>query len=283
MRHLAAAALVATSVAVALCPADRGASVEPAGAAATPADADLHATLQRSRLFETQRSLRVSVWYEGDHDVRLESVQLDTPLFETVTAQTRDPVVHAGGRIVAMPVQFGTARCDAEEAPPRLVVGIDGTEQAIPLGESPVGLLADLHGEECAVAAVREVVDVRFGDDWERVDSKTIEGTVELEQRRPGTTASVEDVLGNVIFDADADARSDPLMAVDDDEPSATIGLTVNASRCDPHALTEYKRTFILVAMVGVGDDEPLRVDIVADEGTPARQAMEELLPACLE
>jgi hypothetical protein len=73
---------------------------------------------------------------------------------------------------------------------------------------------------------------------------------------------------------------AEPWAAVDDDTPTASVPLRVEASRCDPHALTEYKRTFILVASVQVGDDDPVRVDVTA-EG-PAHDALGVLLEACL-
>jgi len=35
-----------------------------------------------------------------------------------------------------------------------------------------------------------------------------------------------------------------PVVTVDDDQPTASTEVTISAARCDPHALTEYKRTF---------------------------------------
>jgi hypothetical protein len=67
-------------------------------------------------------------------------------------------------------------------------------------------------------------------------------------------------------------------------EPSARMPVVVTAGRCDPHAVAEYKRTFVFTAWVRVGgddgDDDPVRVDIAA-EGA-ARRALEDLLTGCL-
>jgi hypothetical protein len=88
-------------------------------------------------------------------------------------------------------------------------------------------------------------------------------------------------VAGNVIFSAGTTADAPAALRVSDDVPSAATGLVVRAARCDPHALTEYKRTFILTARVRVGDADPVRVDLPA-EGA-ARRTLEALLTQCLE
>jgi hypothetical protein len=67
---------------------------------------------------------------------------------------------------------------------------------------------------------------------------------------------------------------------VSNDRPSASAPITITASRCDPHALIEYKRTFIFTASIQMDSAEPARVDIKA-EGA-ARRALEDLLTSCL-
>ena len=55
--------------------------------------------------------------------------------------------------------------------------------------------------------------------------------------------------------------------------------IAITAARCDPHALIEYKRTFIFTAYVAVDDGEPARVDF-RPRAAPA--ALEELLRSCM-
>jgi hypothetical protein len=282
MPPVAALALAATCAIVAMCPADRDDAGGLAGA--TPrAEHDLRATLQRSRLFETRRALEVLVRNDGDHEVRFGAVQLGSPLFEPVAPQPRDPVLRPGDAAVSMPLQFGTADCDAvADGPPQLVAGIGGHEVRIDLAESPDDVLAKLHASECAVTAAREGADLRLGDDWEQTGPRTVEGEVEMAQRRSGVTTTVEGLEGNVIFTLEAltdDAA--PLLEVSDDSPSAAVGVAITASRCDPHALIEYKRTFTFVALVDVGADRPLRVDIKAEGDT--LHLLEDVLRACIE
>jgi hypothetical protein len=284
MRHVVAAALAATCAVVALCPADQGEAGGQGRATTASALAGdshgVHATLQRSRLFETQRALRLAVRSDGDRDVHVDAIQLTSPLFSPVAPQPRDPVVPAGGGSVAMPLQFGDARCDeAPDGPALVTIDAGGDQLVVPLDESPAGLLADLHADECAVAAVLDDAELRLGDDWERTAPRTVVGDVEVVQRRPGTTVTVAGLEGNVIFALGAADGSVPF-AVSDDRPTAVAAVTLTAARCDPHALIEYKRTFTFVALVDVGADVPLRVDVEAEGDT--RDLLQELLQACI-
>jgi hypothetical protein len=281
MRHVAVAVLAASCAAVVLCPADRA---ETTSAAAATEATELRATLQRSRLFETQRALRLALGTTGEADVAVESVQLRSPLFEPMPPQARDPVVDGGGAPVAMPLDFGEPSCDGDaEGPADVVVGVGGEEVAVPLDESPPGLLADLQAAECAVVAVREDADLRLGDTWARIGPRTAAGEIEVAQRREGATVTVTGLEGNVIFHlatAEPDAGPGPVLEVSDEQPTDRIAVTLTASRCDPHALIEYKRTFVYVALVDVGEDRPLRVDLTAEGDT--KRLLEDLLAACI-
>jgi hypothetical protein len=249
-----------------------------AGEAAVTSDSDLHATLQRSTLFETRRSLLLTVSHGGDSDLRVGTIQLDTPLFEPVPEE-RDARLRAGGR-VGMPLPFGEPRCEDEaDEPAVLVAEIDGDEVRLAIEERPANLLAALHDGECAAAAVLADVELRLGDAWEPTEPRTVAGRLEVGQREDGVTATVEEVLGNVIFTVRTD-EADPVIEVSDDRRSADVGVAITASRCDPHALIEYKRTFIFTASVRVGDDEPVEVDVQA-EGD-ARRVLEDLLTSCI-
>ena len=84
-----------------------------------------------------------------------------------------------------------------------------------------------------------------------------------------------------MIFSVSTDDALGCELQVTDDRPSAVGGaIAITAARCDPHALIEDKRTFILTGRVRVGGDEPARADVVADGS--ARRALHELLTACI-
>jgi hypothetical protein len=278
MRRGTVGVLVLLCALVVVCPADIGRATGAAG------DGELRALLQPSRLFETRGALRVDVSNVGDEDVRITSLRLDSPLYEPQDPQPRDPVLEAGGGTVVMPVLLGEPVCDAETAgPARLVLGVAGGEVAVPLDERPEDLLTDRHAAACAVVEVRSQADLRMGDDWERTAERTVTGEFELAQRQPGVELEVVGLEGNVIFSlATEDAADDgsPVLAVDDDHPTDAVGASITASRCDPHALIEYKRTFTFVALVDTGGETPLRVDVTAEGET--RRLLEDVLQACL-
>jgi hypothetical protein len=79
---------------------------------------------------------------------------------------------------------------------------------------------------------------------------------------------------------ADNTGAAGSALEVSDDTPAVSGPIAITASRCDPHALIEYKRTFILSAYVALNGGERSRVDITAQGG--ARRALEELLRSCI-
>jgi hypothetical protein len=250
---------------------------------------DLEATLQRSTLFETQRALNLTVRSSpselsgGDEEIRIRSIRLDSPRFAAVEPQERNARLRENDPTVVMPLRYGEAQCgDGAEGPAELVAEVDGEEVRLPLDEHPSDMLASLQANECAAARVFEDVSLRFGDEWQRTEPRTVEGWLSLAQREPGVRAVVDELVGNVIFGlaAPEGSASGPGLAVSDDRPSARIRVRIHAARCDPHALIEYKRTFTFSVWIRVGDRDPALVDVKA-EG-PAHEALERLLAACI-
>jgi hypothetical protein len=242
----------------------------------------LEVTLRRSTLFETHRALSLSVRNGEAEDVAIGTIQLDSPLFEPVDPDDRDARVRSE-RTASLPLPFGTAACDGEaDGPAELVVEVDGETERVPITESPSDLLATLQGNECAEAAIDEQLDLALDAGWERTGPTTIEGTFEIAQATDGVAAEIEQMEGNVIFHvaAEGDDGDGPWLTVDDDEPTARGTITIEASRCDPHALLEFKRPFVIFGYVSVGDADPVRYDIEAQG--EARRAMGELMSGCM-
>jgi hypothetical protein len=284
---IAVAALFAVAVG---CSGDDDAGTRSEAGTAAPAgegetgsgepQASITATLQRSTLFETHRSLRLTVTNGGDDDLEIAAVQLDSALFELAPPQVRDVPVAASDR-VAIPLPFGTPQCgDVADEQPEVIAMIAGEDVRLAIEERPDGLLSELRDIECAASAVLASVDLRLGDTWNRTEPRTIEGEIELDQRSSGATAVLEEVRGNVIFTVSSSDAVGSAIEVSDDTPSASGPIAITASRCDPHALIEYKRTFILSAYVALNGGERTRVDITAEGG--ARRALEELLRSCM-
>jgi hypothetical protein len=70
-----------------------------------------------------------------------------------------------------------------------------------------------------------------------------------------------------------------PIVRVGDDEPSAAAPVTINADRCDPHALAEVKRPFVFLGWVTIGDGAAVPVEL--EPTGPARVALEDLFATC--
>jgi hypothetical protein len=244
---------------------------------------ELDASIARSTLFETHRAFALTVRSDGEVDVHIRSIQLDSPRFAAVEPQSRIARLRPGDPTVVMPLRFGDPRCsDDTDGPAELVADVDGQEVRIALDESPADLLESLQASECAAARVQASVDLRFGDRWERTGPRTVAGELELAQHDRGgdVTAVVDELVDNVIFTIEGDGVAQHRLAVSDSQPSVTVGVRINAARCDPHALIEYKRTFIFRARVRLGDGDPTLVDLEA-EG-PGHRALEDLLAACI-
>lgn len=301
-RHRAGVAVLAVAVGLAACGDDDDTS----GGAASDTDTALTATVQRSTLFETRGALRLSVRNTGSDEVEIGTVQLSSPLFEPVEPEARDALLDPGGRPVVLPLRLGPADCaggdgsgdedssgegsgdETQGDDPRggaeLIATVDGDERRIPLELEPSGLLAEMQGAECEAAAVVADVELRLGDEWTAAGPRALTGELLVSQRQAGVTAELDEVLGNVIFSLAADSEipaGQPWLTVDDATTSAGVPVRIRAARCDPHALIEYKRTFIFVAVVAVDGADPVRVDVTAEDG--ARDALEDLLESCLE
>jgi len=278
----AAVAVAAVAVAALLVLAvrdDRGGTPDRVGDEAAAPAADVQATLRRSSLFEPVRALALDLSSGGG--VAVDAVRLDSPLFAPVPAEARGTALRLDAAPVTVPLPFGAAVCDdPADRPTEIVATAGGREVRVAVEEEPTGVLASIHDRECAVAAVRDAVELRLRDGWARTADRTAAGPFEVVQRHAGADATVEEVRGNVIFTVDPPPAGGPLAAVDDGRPGAAPTITISASRCDPHALIEYKRTFIFAAWVALGDGPAVRVDVVA-EGS-ALAALTELREACL-
>lgn len=288
MRRLVRTSVAATLLLIAGCGSDDAtsgappSSTEPAETTLVEEPAPvggLLATIATNRLYAVHRGFGLGLRNVGDTPVVVDEIQLDSPLFEPVPLSAEEVLLQPTGRRFVLPLPYGEARCD-EPAPTftAVVVLETGEELRVPAIEEHPGTVERLHARECGAAAVRERVDLRFGDDWTR-DGNDIHGELVLEQRHPGDPVAVEDAAGNVIFTIRVDDDEPPILRVTDYEPVATVPITISADRCDPHALAEVKRLYLFVAWAAVGDAEPVPMDL--EPTGAARAAVENLFETC--
>jgi hypothetical protein len=124
---------------------------------------------------------------------------------------------------------------------------------------------------------VLERVEITFGDDWVQ-EGITASGELHLEQRHPGEPVAIDDAVGNIIFTLITE-EAHPVVEVSDDEPVATVPVTISADRCDPHAVAEFKTPFLFLSWATVGEADPVPVPLQLTGA--ARTALEQLIATC--
>jgi hypothetical protein len=253
------------------------ASAEPAadGPAATttagptiPAVPGIEAEAVRQRTDEALGDqVQVRITDTGDEPFTVTSVALDSPGFVPVAPRGTSTEFEPG-RVIDLPVKFGEPRCDvaAEPAAARLtVVRPDGTTEdlRVPLAAE---VMTRIHGEECAVLALLELVSVDVVELADEDDAVT--GQLRLTRREGNDPVTVSRVGRSVILDVTADELPDEL-AGDADELSTPVRFT--SATCDPHALAETKKPYVFPLEVTVGNGEPVVMDLPVDEALQQR------------
>jgi hypothetical protein len=253
-------------------------STEPAPEPQPQPVSGLVAEIGTNRLYAVDRAFGLALHNLSDEPIVVEAMQLDSPLFAFAPPTERRVTLSPGRRLV-LALPYGEVRCDDEPGPTfPVAVTLEGGEVVhLDAAEEYDGAVARLHERECAAADVLERVDISFGEAWVQ-DGIATTGELRLEQRHAGEPVAIDDAVGNVIFTlVVADAH--PVLAVSDDEPSATIPVTIRADRCDPHAVAEFKTPYLFLSWVTVGDGDPVPVPLELTGA--ARQALETLIATC--
>ena len=237
----------------------------------------LVADLGTNRLYVVDRAFGLGLRNIGDVPVAVQAMQLDSPQFATLPATPREVTISPGRRLV-LPLPYGEVRCElAPDVTFGVTLVVDGEALHLDAVEEFDGAVARFHGRECGAADVRERVSITFGDEWTQ-DGIEITGELRLEQRHPGEPVAIDDAVGNVIFTLVLE-QARPVLRVSDEAPSASMRVTISADRCDPHAVAEFKRPYVFLSWVAVGDGEPVPVELELTGG--ARAALDRLIAAC--
>jgi hypothetical protein len=237
------------------------------------------AELGTNRLYTVNRALGLALRNVGDEPVVVRHVQLVSDQFEPLPVTDREVTLQPTGRRFVLPLPYGEVRCDVEPTDTFdvLVIVDDGEELRLEATEEYAGAVGRLHARECAAADVLDRVDIAFGDEWTQ-DGFTTSGELTMTQRHAGEPVAIDDAVGNVIFTLVLD-EAHPVLRVSDEEPTASVPVTISADRCDPHAVAEFKRPYVFLSWVSVGDGEPVPVELVLTGA--ARQALVDLIAAC--
>ncbi|GAB3361274.1 hypothetical protein [Modestobacter lapidis] len=264
---LVAAGLVATGCSGGAAPS---AGTPTATVSALPAVPGIEAEAVRLRTDEAVGGqLQVRVTDTGTTPFTVTAVAIDSPGFAPLPAEpvsaTFDP-----GRTIDLPTPFGPARCAAgpEPAAARLtVVRADGAvaELRVPLTG---GTLTQLHAEECALAAVREVVGIALADLAPAPGGTRLTGAVVLSRRAGGEPIAVTALARSVLLDAVPDEELPATLGPDADR--LRLPVTFEPATCEPHVLAEAKKPFVFPLTVVVGGSDGVAVDLPVDGGQRA-------------
>jgi hypothetical protein len=284
MRRSIGVMVIAAALASGACAADGGSTGDrttttTTSSTAPPPVEGLTATVGTNRLYQPRRELGLALANHGDAPKVVTGVRLATELFEPTPLARREVVLQPGGRRLVLPLPYGAARCGGDPAArfEALLVLDDGRELAVPAPEEYDGAVERLHARECAAAEVLQAVEISFEGTWPR-EGNSVSGTLSMSQRSPGAEAVMEDVVGNVIFTVRA--RSDePILRTGDGHRRDAVPVTITADRCDSHAVAEFKRPFVFLSWIRLGDGSAAPVELELDGR--AREALEELLASC--
>ena len=237
------------------------------------------AEVGESRLFGTRDQLRLGLTNDGGAPVAVATVQLDSPLFETVAPNLRDTVL-APGQTVSIPLDHGDVDCTVDVPDgAHVAVVADGVDRRLVATPPSGAALARVHAAACAAVATAAAVGVGFEDVWEPAGPAAAAGHLVLEQRAAGTTAELDDVRGSVVFTLTTGDTTDGPLVVDDDMTTARLPVVVTAARCDAHALIESKKTYVFTALLALDGGEVRPVTFRAEGET--RRIFESLIVDC--
>lgn len=215
--------------------------------------------------------------------VAVTSVQIEWPGFASV-APTERSVQVAPGQRVDLPTPLGSVVCATEVTPSFSTGSVivttdpgDGTTLTVraPLLADAQPALDNVWTKGCTRQRLLDRVGLAYDTPWLRSDPGGVpSATADLLITRRDTTEpiSVTGVDGSVLlFVNPAAPLPNPGSTVAADATAATTPIVVTgAGRCDGHALSDSKKTYVFQVLVQVGDDAPVGIDLpVPDADRP--------------
>jgi hypothetical protein len=210
---------------------------------------------------------QVRITDTGDQPFTVTSVALDSPGFEPLPPKQLT-ANFAPGRIIDLPTKFGPVVCDSDVQPAdvqpagaRITVvrpGAAPEELLVPLAGD---VLALIHGEECAVRAVEEVVDIAVTGLHEEGDD--LVGVIELARRSGDEPVTAVRISRSVLLEANA---PDLPVEMAGDGDHVTVAVSFTPKTCDPHVLAETKKPYVFPLVVRIGDGDEVPVDLPLDQ-----------------
>ena len=221
-----------------------------AGTGTTP----LTATVEQSRAAQVRQGVNVILASSSDAPVRFERIRLDDDRFEPVPATDRRVTVAPRTPRLLVPVPIGAARCTGTLGTPAVVVD----DRRVAIDADGRALLDRLVDDACRREALDRQVDVAFSpDDAVAISPVEVEATLRLRRTGGDDTVTVDAIGSNVIF-----AVTAPTATLGADDSVLEVRVLLNASRCEPHALAESKKTWLFPVWLALGSGTPQHLEL---------------------
>lgn len=251
---------------------------------------DLALTVEQYRDDEVEHAIEVAVRNREADPVTVESVQFDSPDFASTGPVAHHTSIPAGGWRIDLRTPYGRGRCDGATVPGHAraatavvrIVSADGMARdwryRLP---DPAHLLDRLLANECRLAMVANVAEIRFGDTWTVVrggSQPTMRGTIEMQRTTLARSIAVTDIQGSVLLAFDPPTRR-PLATLPAHAAHTSFPLQVTSRRCTGHAFGESKQTYYFRIWVSIDGGTPIGITLTPDD--KAKAALHHLLELC--
>lgn len=246
---------------------------------------DLRAEVVQYRRDAQRGVLQVKVTNHGAEPVRVSEVRLRTTTFTAPVTAEKDSTV-TPGVAADLTVPLGPPACPSATGRAGgtggsggtgdhdVVLVVDGEAVRLPL---EADVLEQVRGERCRVAGVTEHVDLAVAATWTEAGpvggEPALRGAVVVTPR-PGADRVGVAVEGATTLFTVAEPVSAELAAGAAEPVRLDVVLTV--TRCDPHAVAEDKKGYLLPVRVAVAGAEPVLVEVAVP--VPERGPLQDLV-----
>ncbi|MQA83469.1 MAG: hypothetical protein GEV03_02265 [Streptosporangiales bacterium] len=210
---------------------------------------------QRFRMDEAAEVMPVLLRNNGDLPITVTHLELVAP--SVVTAPETSSIIVRPGWTRRVRLSLRPTRCPERGAPSSgpaaavaTVASSEGASRQVRLpAPDPENVLDGVARVDCDVRRILRVADVGFGARWRRAagdGDPLLRGHLVIARRTAGPPMTVTGARGSTVFTLRA--SSEPPWRLDADEGRMAIPVEFEATRCDPHALLESKKTYVFSA-----------------------------------
>jgi hypothetical protein len=197
--------------------------------------------------------IHVRITNTGDIPATVTSVALDSPGFDPAPETRREIELGPGNRI-DVEAGYGTVRCDTPPGPAYALLGVAGASPVrVPLA-TPYDVLGRIHDSDCAAEDLEKAAPVTLVP-APAPPEPTAPLPAQLIVTRGTASGDIrlDEIGGSVLYDV----RGALPATMPADQDRLSVDITIDAARCDPHALAEAKKPFVFPLWIAVGSSEP--------------------------